>query len=338
MKYWDINKILPYQRNFNFINGPRSIGKTYTTQKYILKKCMEEGKQFVYIVRTKAELEGAAMERAFEKVTENEFPEVEFKYTTEEMCFVDENGAVVLIGFCLALSQYAKIKIRSFPRVYFWLMDEYMLESNSTARYVNGWNEPDVTLSIYHTIDREEDRVKCFFLGNNTSFYNPYHLHPAFHIPEVRPGEIWTSENVLFQWAVPSDELTEEKKNCKFLRMIDSTNYERYSVAGEYIEDNNTFIKDRPRNTRFLFILEFQSDCYGVWLENKTGIAYIDSKIDPSCKFRYTISLTDHNENTIMGKSSPLLKWLVKQFKNGAVRFTTPTIKKKGEILISMLL
>lgn len=338
MKYWDINKILPYQRNFNFINGPRSIGKTYTTQKYILKKCMEEGKQFVYIVRTKAELEGAAMERAFEKVTENEFQEIEFKYTTEEMSFVDENGAVVLIGFCLALSQYAKIKIRSFPRVYFWLMDEYMLESNSTARYVNGWNEPDVTLSVYHTIDREEDRVKCFFLGNNTSFYNPYHLHPAFHIPEVRPGEIWTSENVLFQWAVPSDELTEEKKNCKFLRMIDSTNYERYSVAGEYIEDNENFVRERPAMAKFVFAIEFNNNMYGVWLDSKKGYVYIDKKWDRSTKLIYTINMKDHNENTVLSKNAPLVKWLIKQFKMGTVRFSSVAIKKQAEMFFSALI
>lgn len=53
--YWDINKILPYQRNFNLINGERSIGKTYTTQKWVVGKCLEKHQQFVYLVRTQSE-------------------------------------------------------------------------------------------------------------------------------------------------------------------------------------------------------------------------------------------------------------------------------------------
>jgi len=53
--YWNINEILPYQRNFNLIDSERTIGKTYTTEKFLIKKCMENSLQFVYIVRTKTE-------------------------------------------------------------------------------------------------------------------------------------------------------------------------------------------------------------------------------------------------------------------------------------------
>ena len=52
MKYWDIGEILAYQRNFNFINGERSIGKSYTTLKFMIKKAIQTGCEFVYIVST----------------------------------------------------------------------------------------------------------------------------------------------------------------------------------------------------------------------------------------------------------------------------------------------
>ena len=41
--YWNINEIMSYQRNFNFINGARSIGKTYTTLKYCYRRAIERG-------------------------------------------------------------------------------------------------------------------------------------------------------------------------------------------------------------------------------------------------------------------------------------------------------
>lgn len=39
--HWNIYEILPYQRNFNFINSERSIGKTYTTEAYVIDKCIQ---------------------------------------------------------------------------------------------------------------------------------------------------------------------------------------------------------------------------------------------------------------------------------------------------------
>ena len=83
--YWNINQILAYQRNFNFINGTRSIGKTYTTQKFCLKKCIENGWQAVYIVRYASEKEEGALPLAFEKVLENEFKDYLWKLQNEKI-------------------------------------------------------------------------------------------------------------------------------------------------------------------------------------------------------------------------------------------------------------
>lgn len=337
-KYWDIGRVLPYQRRFNFINGPRSIGKTYTTQKFLIKKALNENKQFVYIVRTKQEIQSGAFEQAFEKVCDREYKDIEFKWENDTLLYKDACGCYIVLGYCLALSNYAKLKMRSFPQVYYWLMDEYMLEDNSTARYINGWREPDIALSLYHTIDREEDRVTCFFLGNNTTFYNPYHLHPAFHIPQIKPGGIWTSENVLFQWVQPSEELSESKKKSKFLRMIDGTDYSRYSIGGEYIEDNESFIEDKPGNTHFVFSVVYGGQTYGVWRDNNRLLTFIDQKVDPYGRVCYALDMNEHSSHTVLSKRDPYLNWLVKDFKNGNVRFVNGEVKKKAEMFIASII
>ena len=213
--YWDINKILPYQRNFNLINGERSIGKTYTTQKWVVNRCLEKHQQFVYLVRTQSEKKEGVLLTAFQKVLDKEFPGVEVSSSEETLSL---NGETV--GWCIALSESQKIKKRSFPNVYYMIFDEYMLEEGSRSMYVSGWKEPDLLLSIYHTIDREEDRVKVFMLGNNTSFYNPYHMHPAFNVQPIKQGQIWTSENVLYQWAEGSEQLKDKRASSKFGKMI----------------------------------------------------------------------------------------------------------------------
>lgn len=328
--YWDINKILPYQRNFNLINGERSIGKTYTTQKWVVGKCLEKQQQFVYLVRTQSEKKEGVLERAFEKVMTKEYPGVETAYTEETM---SANGEI--IGFCIAISESQKIKKRSFPNVYYIIFDEYMLEDSSRSNYVSGWKEPDLLLSIYHTIDREEDRVKVFMLGNNTSFFNPYHLHPAFNIQPIKQGQIWTSENVLYQWAEGSKDLKEKRATSKFGKMIQNTRYGEYASAGHFIEDNDDFIAVHDGKAQYEFTIICGGIQYGVFADQNKGLVYISDKTDPSCPFVYALTVDDHTENVMLTKGKPgALEWFSKCIKIGVVRFENMYIKKltEGEI------
>lgn len=345
MKYWDINQILPYQRCFNFINAERSIGKTYTTEKYVLDKCIKTGCEFVYIVRTQDEKKKGILGSAFEKVLLNEFPKYNITSTNEDIFLNvehEESDVIehITLGYCLALSEAVKIKKRSFPKVKYLIFDEYMLENKQGGQYVNGWKEPDLLLSIYHTIDREEDRVICFMLGNNTAFYNPYHMHPAFNIPNIEKGKIWISENVLFQWAISSNELKEQKLKCKYLRMIDNTDYGKYAKNGDYVDDNYNFIEKLTTTARYMFTLEYDSNKFGVYSDMKNGVIYISDKVDPSCILNYALTVDDHKENTLLTRSSNLtqLKWLSQQFKLGNVRYVSMDIKIKCEKAIALLL
>lgn len=325
--YWDINKILPYQRNFNFINGERSIGKTYTTQKWVINKCLRTHKEFVYIVRTQDEKKSGVFALAFEKVLLKEFPQYEFKFSAE-MCTCEKET----LGYCIALSESQKVKKRSFPLVDYIIFDEYMLEEGSRSNYVSGWNEPDLFLSIYHTIDREEDRVKCFLLGNNTSFYNPYHLHPAFKIQPIKQGGIWTGPNVLYQWAVGDKDLKKKKSKSAFVNMIDGTKYGDFAKEGNYIEDNSVFLGKHSGNSIYIMTLETNGRSFGVYSDRDNGQVVVSNHIDPSCPYRYAITLKDHTENTMLTKMRDgHIKWLSRAFKVGIVRFESMEIKRFTE-------
>lgn len=342
-KYWDINKILRFNRCFNFINGERSIGKSYTTQKFIVGRAIKRGQEFVYLVRTQDEKKHGILAQAFEKVLISEYKNYNIESNNDEMYLnieTETGKERKTLGYCIALSECVKIKKRSFPNVKYLMFDEYMLEKNQAITYVNGWKEPDLFLNIYHTIDREQDKVICFCLGNNTSFYNPYHLHKAFNIPNIHKGEIWKSNNVLFEWATSSKELKDEKNKCKFIEMLNGTDYGTYANDGNYIEDNINFIMQRSKNAYLLFTITYNSITYGVWCDNKIGIVFISDKYNPACKLNFALTLADHTENTFLTKAntSHLLKWLSKQFKLGNVRYENMIIKNRVESGINLLL
>lgn len=333
--YWNINEILPYQRNFNLIDSERSIGKTYTTEKFLIKKCMENSLQFVYIVRTKTEKDKGALQKGLAKVLANEYPSIGFEPTVDTLSV---KGSKQPIALCLALSEYSKIKKDSFPLVKYIMFDEYILDVNDRRSYFNGWDEPDIFLNIYHTIDREEDRVICFLLGNTISFYNPYHMHPAFNIPKVEKGQIWTSENVLFQWAVADEELKRKKSTCKFLRMIQNTEYGEYAYNGDYNGDNENFIEGLNKNCKYMFTFTYGEN-FGIYKDYTTNIVYISSKYDPYCKIRYTINPNDHTETSrLINKNIPHIKYVSRMYRIGNVRFENMKVKLMFEpVIIKML-
>lgn len=322
--YWNIKELLPYQRNFNFVNSLRNNGKTYTTLGFFIERFLNYREEFFYVLRTQDEKKSGAFGKAFEKVISKEFYHHEFTFSNDT-CTI--NGIVA--GHCRALSEAVKVKKESFPAVRWLVMDEYMLEQKHFDTYVKGWEEPNLFLNLYHTIDREEDRVICFLLGNNTAFYNPYHLHKAFDIPMVEPGKIWYKENVLFQWAVAKEERLEQQENCKFARMIRGTNYGSYALEGNYLGDNADFVAEKATDAILSFYIILEGRLYGVWSSFKLCIAYITPANNAGgSKYVFAIDKKDLTSNSrILTRDSSFYKWLKKRLINSAICYDSMETK-----------
>lgn len=334
--YWDIKKILPYQRNFNFINSERSTGKSYTTAGFTIDRFLKTQEQSMLLVRTVDEKSHGALRKWYEKVIAKEFPGLPITFTSDAMFYAPEKDKVTwkVICECRALSEAVKVKKQSFPNVKWMMMDEYMLEPKHFDLYVKGWEEPNLLLNIYHTVDREEDRVCMFLLGNNTAFYNPYHLHPAFQIPPVEPGEIWYSENVLFQRYEAPESLKKKKKQNKFLKMIEGTSYGRYAKNGEYIGDNENFVEERTNKSNYVFAIKCNSDSFGVWFDYTTNRVYISTKWNTCGGVCLSLDLIEDGRDIRVTKRHSLIKWLGKKYSEARVFYESMEVKLKAEDII----
>lgn len=237
-------ELFTYEQRFFFLNGARTTGKTYTLQKLMVKKALARGEEIGYFLRTKDEYDNGAVMAAFEKVLAREFPELLVVEKKNDIYVrSDENGQWrrLVVGF--PISMYYKYKNRSFPLVTMGLFDEYMLEvvnGITQGRYVDGFSEPDHFINLYNTIDRAEGRLRVFFCGNNTSFYNPYHIHAMFNAAFKRvppPGAMIKTPNVVFWRVQPSPELERYLSETMLGRMAEGTQYGSYAFRGEYQDD-----------------------------------------------------------------------------------------------------
>lgn len=334
--YWNIKKILPYQRHFNFINSIRNVGKSYTTCGFFIERYLKFGEQFMLVVRTQNEKQDNALYDWVAKVMLREYPDIRFICDKNKMYWVKDKKKEYweTMGHCVALSETIKIKKKAFPLVKWMVMEEYMLEPKYSDLYVKGWKEPDLLLNLYHTVDREEDRVVCFLLGNNTAFYNPYHLHKAFMIPPVEPGGIWTGKNVLFQFATPSEELVKKKNDCMFLSMIDGTEYAEYAKEGNYVGDNTSFVEEKSNRAIYVFSFKCDSGVFGVWSDYNTAFAYISYKQNATNGYCLSIGKLEDEGDMIGTRHNSLFKWLGDKYKRGLVKYESMEIKLKVENII----
>lgn len=335
-KYWNIKDILPYQRHFNFINSIRNMGKSYTTAGFFIERFIKHKEKFILLTRTAKEKEEGALRKWVDKVMFKEYQSIPWTVVGEDMFLTPEKDKNTweIMGHCRALSEAIKVKKQSFVNVKWGCMEEYMLEPRHMDLYVKGWNEPDLLLNIYHTIDREEDKFTLFLLGNNTAFYNPYHLHPAFNIPPTPQGEIWKSENVLFQFYQPNEEMIQSKKMNKFLRMVEGTEYGSYAVKGIYVGDKNDFIESRTQKAIFCFNIRANQFHCGVWCDSNAGLVYLSNKTNIGTGLNLCIAGGLMRNERGVNKSNNLIKWLSKNYMAGNVMYENAELRIKGEEMI----
>lgn len=331
-KYWDINNVLSRQRLFNFINGPRSIGKTYTLQKWLIKQAIQKRKCTIFVYRTHYELTHSPLFKVFQKVLVQEFPNVEFRATSNAIS--DEGGPLI---YATALSQVRSSKLTSYPDVYYMMFDEYQIE-NGTGKYLNGANEPELFITLWHTIDREENRVKCFFLGNNISYYNPYHSYSFFGLPKSidtikEKGGIWTNRITYFELAEVSDELSEEKNQNEVLQALEGSNYGRYALSGEYRDDDSSNILSLGNTTKYMCTLYTDNGVYAMYNNFEFGCLTLSSNVNNNCPRRYAICKSAKLRGVPHIKDGqPYLANLIKEmFYRNAVTYTD--MRTKTELL-----
>lgn len=319
MAYYDINKTLTYNCLFNFIIGSRGSGKTYAAKKRAVKLFLDKGLQFVYLRRFQDELNETAESYFNDIILNNEFPNVEIKYHNGEYLINDQ-----LAGYAMALTKAKDYKSISYPLVYFIIFDEFLIEDNGYSRYLK--HEVKQFLNFYMSIDRYRG-VTVFFLANSVSMINPYTLYFDLTLPYG--SNIYRRGDLLLE-LVQDKEFIEERKQTRFGKLIEGTDFAEYAIENKFVNDSKTFIKKKTGNAQYYFSFAYEGNEYGVWIDYKGGKMYVSENIDKSCKISYSLTVEDHEPNTLLlsqlGKS-PYFKTFIDNFKMGNVYFESQKIK-----------
>lgn len=232
MKYFEINELLdkyPDKLIYIIISG-RGYGKSWSLQKKMIDDFLEYGAQSVVLRRLKTQAD-EMQETYFDKLLESgAYDGYTFKRVHNKM-YID--GKL----FCtfLALNGSGVGRGGSYGKVMNIVVEEIMPEPGEHK--VN--REYQKLESFLATVDRFEDRIKVFCVGNNTGYYSP--IFDALKLYPTLKEEGYTSNEVaVIQKAQSSNEFKETVRKTKLGRLMELTGTAKYNIDNENIS-NDTF-------------------------------------------------------------------------------------------------
>lgn len=278
--HFDFREVDSFNRVFNFIISEREPGKTTTA---ILDKVYlpfkKDGKTAIWLVRRSVELTPALFE-SWQMILQKFIDEtIVFKYSKAELktgcvdLFINEKRIIRVIALSLPMDRIKKLVVTNPGNIIF---DEFIANLRHGERYLK--DEYFTFKEVYTTFNRESTKpIKCYFLGNPYSLFNPYFVGLQLDTSLLKRGTIITGSNWLVNCYEMKPELREAilKKNPLF-EFDDS--YTKYAFGGIAVHDSNIRIRTKKPTNYFLrFTLKFSDKIVGVWENNiydKSNIFY----------------------------------------------------------------
>lgn len=321
-RYIDINHYLSYQRFIYYLTGGRGIGKTYGTQKMLIKHFLNNGFQFLWVRRYKTEVKN--QKQGFFNKVKSEFNDTEFNVKGDE-CYINKKLAGCFVALTAGVVNKGNSKLNNIKYLVF---DEYVADSSDVYHsYLP--NEMRKLFDVIETFGRTEDII-CIFLSNNYSQVNP--LCNMFNI-NFDKSNIYKTDLIYAEQIPTPEEFKEIKTDTKFAKLIKryDVDYFNYNLDNTSFADNNNFISKRLRNSIQKYNIIIDKKQYKVYKgRNEKGEInfFISNKGDESnSRLKYSFDITDVEAIFLDRENIAMIKPLITSLKKNKTFFETQEIK-----------
>lgn len=340
--FYNLKKVLTYNRPWAFITGSRSVGKSTAVSIFFILDYLENSHKFVYTRRTKDETLytcGLFFGNAVSIINEKtDFHIEKFYYDGGKYWIVREkDGTPEQCGLIIPLSQEQKHKSNNYSEYCNLVYDEFISEDSTAylGSKATPYREYRAALSLYQTIDRGIDRpfrneTRFFFLGNTATIYNPIFLSLNISDYIEQNARFIAPKNKL--WILERVETVEatadiEKSFAFQLAGEDERDY-AYRNKGY---DKTAYIAHPPEHSRrYICTLQYCGRSYGVWTDQQRGIFYIDRAVDIGYNI-ISLDADSHTDNDLMlvtkWSDYPIIATLLEKFRRSKLYFGNGRIK-----------
>lgn len=277
-----------YGKVFNFVIGPKEIGKTdmFHFQKvyYHLKK----GKATIFVCRNVVDI-SEDMVRTPAKIIDQWFGT---DYDTNILFKIGGKGASSVVSvyykkekkpiyyflpLSVPLSRLKKLKLYDCDLLYF---DEFMLDTSKGEKYLKG--EAVRFFEMFSTYRRDNPNLRAYFTGNIYSLYNPYFVSLGVKTANLKAGSVALGGNYAIDRPLVNPLLAEKLKKENPLYQSSNATYVDYALRGQAINDNNIQLCDKlPRSFSLDHVFIFEGKYIGIFInknledENRYWCGYV---------------------------------------------------------------
>lgn len=311
------------------VTGAKGIGKTFGLRLQCVKDFLDKGMHFCEICRTKEELK-SVVQGYFDKLQNAGFyTDYIFKierntgYIAEHVAD-DEKPEWHVICYFVALTAFQTEKKRTYVNVYRYIFDEAIIDrKDKYHRYLN--SEFLILANLLDSVSRQQPDnpkpYKVYILGNACDLSCPYLQHLGINtIPEYG-YHFYRGKTVLFHYVEPWDAV-ERKINTLVGRMLAGDKESEMIFDNTFADTSNGEVCAKTSNARYCYALKYMSKTYAVWLDHKTGVAYITQKLPRKARNIYTLTKEDSGiDYTSLRRNSQYLQLLSELFYLGALRY-----------------
>ena len=321
-KWYSPNRLLSHNAFINFVMSPRGNGKSYSAKKLIIKNYLKNGSQAVYTRRTKVEID--EVKDTYWNDIREEYRDLDFKIEG----YIGYINGDEVVHF-IPLSTSTNKKSASYPKVNWIIFDEYIITKTTYNRYLK--NEMTLLLDLIETVGRARN-IRVLLMANSVSFVNP--LFSFFDIVP-KEGERFSKykDGLICVEQFTSHVFMEEKKKTPFGRLIEGTNYSKYAIENEVLEDTNDFIKEREgAKYKFLACFKYEDFKIGVWENLENNELFCDERIDEDNINKFAMLLEELEEGYLYYKGYRNVNLRIIKIKKSAIQgniyFCSQEIKK----------
>lgn len=240
----------------------RSAGKTTYFNRYFVKRFINNNEKFMLLYRYKYELPDASA-KFFSEIQRLFYQGYEMKTVMQANgCYAYLMLNNKMCGYAVALNSADSIKKYShfFSDTTRMLFDEFQPED---GKYCN--NEIKKFQSIHTSVARgggkQSRYVPVYMLANNVSIINPYYVALNVTTRIFNNSKFIKGDGFVIEQNINSSAKTAQEESL-FNRAFCNSDYNKSSINGEYLNDNNTFINYSPVDKqKYLCSLKYDN-CY----------------------------------------------------------------------------
>lgn len=224
-EYINYHHVLSYGFRHNFLVGARGKGKTYGLTRWLLNKCIREGKKFIW-VRNSGETLNELVDNGGSKFLADHLEILGYDPNMVEFSkrlFKYEGG---LVGTFMSLAAFAKIKGSNFDDHTYFIFDEFMPELGEVIRVDYEY----ALKSIMQSVFRERTDFVAFYTANvlrtnsNILDFFSFNILPHFEGQTIQRNK--SKSAIMFYFQNQEDSSTKNKHGDPF------------AMANKYTQDS----------------------------------------------------------------------------------------------------